>query len=357
MYQSVTINNFRCFGDFTIAPLGQVNLMIGSNSVGKTALLEAIFLLTNESNIHSIQQLSDFRFLRNDIGSENQFGKWFWTPLFHKLDTDSQINIQGQAKDNSKCHTNVSVVPHIFARIPLNNKENRLGERLSSLSTKELQIEYTDFKGEKRISRMFFENGSIRVEQQQSLPSSVLFLTAHRGQTRIFEEDARLFGEMIVRQEPYDLLAALKIVAPQLKRLTPIPHTSGGIIYGDIGLEQMLPLPLLGEGLSHLMTIMLRIASTQHGILLIDEIENGLHYSTLTKIWAAIGKAARDFDVQIFATTHSWECIRAAHEAFMANDVCDFRLHRLEKVKDEIKAITYDQDAINTSIEMNWEMR
>ncbi len=41
----------------------------------------------------------------------------------------------------------------------------------------------------------------------------------------------------------------------------------------------------------------------------------------------------------------------------MANDVYDFRLHRLEKVDDEIKAITYDQDAIDTSIEMNWEMR
>jgi AAA15 family ATPase/GTPase len=357
MYQSVTINNFRCFSEFTIAPLGQVNLMIGSNSVGKTALLEAIFLLASESNSHSIQKISDFRFLWNDIGDENQFGKWFWTPLFHKLDTNSQIKIQAQAKDNSECQLEVTVVPHTSARIPLNNKENRLGKRLSrTLSTQELQMEYADFKGEKHFSRLFFENGAIRVEQQQLLPS-IRFLTAQRGQSDIFDEDARLFGEMIVRQAPYDLLAALKIVAPQLKRLTPIPHAGGGIIYGDVGLEQMLPLPLLGEGLSHLMTIMLRIATSQHGLLLIDEIENGLHYSTLTKVWTAIGKAARDFDVQIFATTHSWECIRAAHDAFMANDVCDFRLHRLEKINDEIKAITYDQDAIETSIEMNWEMR
>jgi len=174
MYKEVTINNFRGEGDFTIAPLGHVNLMIGSNSVRKTALLEAIFLLTNESNIHSIQQLSDFRFLRNDIGSENQFGKWFWTPLFHKLDTDSQINIQGQAKDNSKCHTNVSVVPHISARIPLNNKENRLGERLlepcplkncklNILTLKAKSVFHVCFlKTEKRISRMFFENGDLK---------------------------------------------------------------------------------------------------------------------------------------------------------------------------------------------------
>jgi AAA15 family ATPase/GTPase len=104
------------------------------------------------------------------------------------------------------------------------------------------------------------------------------------------------------------------------------------------------------------MTIMLRIASNQHGILLIDEIENGLHYSTLTRVWRAIAQAARDFDVQIFATTHSWECILAAHQAFKGNDISDFRLHRLEKVKDEIKAITYDHNAIDTSIEMNWEM-
>ncbi len=139
MYQSVTINNFRCFGDFTIAPLGQVNLMIGSNSVGKTALLEAIFLLESESNIHSIQKLSDFRFLRNEQGDENQFGKWFWTPWFHKLDTDTKIKIQGQTKDNSECQLEMTVVPHLFARIPLNEKKSRLGEPLSrTLSTKEL---------------------------------------------------------------------------------------------------------------------------------------------------------------------------------------------------------------------------
>jgi AAA15 family ATPase/GTPase len=354
MYQSVSLNNFRCFSDFNIEPLGQINLIIGSNSVGKTALLEAIFLLASESNVHSIQKLSDIRFLSHYKGDENQFSKWFWTPLFHKLDTNSEITIQAQAKNNSKCQLKLRVLSQNTARIPLheNDSFNR------SLFSKELQIEYIDFESDKRVSRMFLENGVIRIEPLLSSSSMPFyFLSSHRGQTQIFEEDARLFGEIIVRQEPYDLLSALKIVVPKLKRLTPIPHANGGVIYGDIGLEQMLPLPLLGEGLSHLMTIMLRIASTQNGILLIDEIENGLHYSTLTSAWAAIAKAAQDFGVQIFATTHSWECIRAAHEAFMQNDVYDFRLHRLEKVNDEIKAITYDQDAIDTSIEMNWEMR
>jgi hypothetical protein len=204
-------------------------LVLGSNSVGKTALLEAIFLLASESNIHSIQKLSDFRFLSHFQGDENQFSKWFWTPLFHQLDTDNKIKIQGQAKDNSECQLEVTVLPHTYARIPLNDKENILGERLNrTLSTKELQIEYVDFESNQRVSRMFLENGVIRIEPLPSSPSMLFdFLTAHRGQDHIFEEDARLLGEIIVRHEPYDLLAALKIVAPNLKRLTPIPHASG----------------------------------------------------------------------------------------------------------------------------------
>lgn len=54
--------------------------------------------------------------------------------------------------------------------------------------------------------------------------------------------------------------------------------------------------------------------------LIAGMIENGLHYSTMVEVWKAIAEAARRAETQIFATTHSWECIKAAHEAFTADD-------------------------------------
>ncbi len=79
--------------------------------------------------------------------------------------------------------------------------------------------------------------------------------------------------------------------------------------------------------------------------------------SFLTDVWKAIGDAARRAEVQIFATTHSLECIRAAHKAFETSDKYDFRYHRLERGNDEIRAVTYDQERLATSDEMNLEMR
>jgi AAA15 family ATPase/GTPase len=113
----------------------------------------------------------------------------------------------------------------------------------------------------------------------------------------------------------------------------------------------------MGEGIGRLLSIILAIANAKGGTILIDEIENGLHYSVLSNVWKAIADAARRADVQIFATTHSLECIRAAHEAFESSDKYDFRYHRLERIKDEIRSVTYDQENLAISDEMNLEMR
>jgi len=90
---------------------------------------------------------------------------------------------------------------------------------------------------------------------------------------------------------------------------------------------------------------------------LIDEIENGLHHSILPRVWQAIGAAAQEFNTQVFATTHSLECIAAAHKAFMESESYDFRLHRLERKDEKIRAVTYDQEDLNSAIETGFEVR
>jgi AAA15 family ATPase/GTPase len=92
-------------------------------------------------------------------------------------------------------------------------------------------------------------------------------------------------------------------------------------------------------------------------ILLIDEIENGLHHSVLSTIWQGLFHAAEEMDVQIFATTHSWECVLAADEAARKEPQYDLNLIRLDRVSDNIKATIIDKSALNTAKELHWEMR
>jgi hypothetical protein len=203
---------------------------------------------------------------------------------------------------------------------------------------------------------MIVDLQGIRVEPAPLPPSFPAFLLPARFRTSP-EEDARNFGKLEVRKDPYDLLEVLRIVEPRLKRIRSISSPGGARLYGDIGLGEMLPLGLLGDGLSRFTSLILKIANAHQGLVLVDEVENGLHYSAVEGVWGAIGAAARRFGVQVFATTHSWECILAAHRAFEASGTYDFRFHRLDRIDDEIRKATFDQAMLATAAVTDLEVR
>ena len=122
-------------------------------------------------------------------------------------------------------------------------------------------------------------------------------------------------------------------------------------------MSRLVPVPLIGEGMRRLLSIVLAIANAPGGIVLIDEIENGLHYSVLPNVWKALADAARRNDVQVFAATHSWECLRAAHEVFSQEEPYDFRYYRLDREDGEVTCVAYDREMIETSLTMGMEAR
>ncbi len=103
-------------------------------------------------------------------------------------------------------------------------------------------------------------------------------------------------------------------------------------------------------------TLAIGITNASGGVVLIDEIENGIHHSVMTEVWLGIAKLACQSDVQIFATTHSFECINAAHQAFKKSGQYDFRLHRLDQVDDSIEAVTLDEEALEVATQMGMEV-
>ncbi|MCC6446841.1 MAG: ATP-binding protein [Armatimonadetes bacterium] len=129
------------------------------------------------------------------------------------------------------------------------------------------------------------------------------------------------------------------------------------MITGDIGIGQLIPLPLMGEGMARMLSIILAVANAPGGMVLIDEIENGLHHSVMVNIWKAIAEASQKADTQIFATTHSWECMKAAHEAFRTTEEYDFRLHRLDRIDDRIETVAYDRETLEAAIKAGLEVR
>lgn len=130
------------------------------------------------------------------------------------------------------------------------------------------------------------------------------------------------------------------------------------MLHGRIdGTRRLIPLPIMGGGMVRLADLAVYIGNAPGGVVLVDEIENGLHYSVMSNVWRVIASEARKSNTQIFATTHSWECIKVAHEAFASEETYDFRLHRLGWLKGEIKAVTYDQGTLAASLKHELEVR
>ncbi|MFK0733036.1 MAG: ATP/GTP-binding protein [Gloeotrichia echinulata GP01] len=360
MLHSLTLKNFRCFQNFTIAPLERINLIGGKNNVGKTSLLEAIFMFINPNNPESLFQVNRLRGIPRGVRFEDIEDM---RGFFFDQDIDKVIEISGFGDNQLQRHLKIFISELEETQIEdlqLLNSDNTIVKSEESLTTdirsySRLEWEYKDPNEILPLRISLRADGRVLGTRyrREKFPLGIYLTTS----TRSSIEDAERFSylERVGRQD--EVLKTLSLLEPRLRRLSLLVMKREPIINGDIGMRELVPLPLMGEGIGRLLSIILAIANAKGGTILIDEIENGLHHSVLTDVWRAIADAARQADVQIFATTHSRECILAAHEAFKISDNYDFRYHRLEGKNDEIQALTYDKEALETSDEFDWEMR
>ena len=140
------------------------------------------------------------------------------------------------------------------------------------------------------------------------------------------------------------LLDLMRVVEPRLKKLRYAKITKQPLLYADIGLQALIPASQMGHAFCRMLTLYVEMLVTEAEILLIDEIENGLHHSVYENVWKGIGALAWSEDIQVFVTTHSGECVKAAAEAAKRGDEHGFSHHRLQQFHNEI--------VVNTSQEI-----
>ena len=363
MLKSLTIKNFRCFQEITIDNMERINLIGGINNVGKTALLEAIFLLNSLSSIEIPFQLN---FNRGVIQQPNFDVEEICEWLFYQKQIGKAIKIQTRDENDEERELKLSLDKALSPRLfPLSSKTN------SRKTIKDLKLELKK-AGQKLLGFTAFltieKEGEVRIEfqqhEEQEIEEIQLFypIVFHSSRLRVSStEDAKVFSDFALKNEQNEIVEILQIVEPRLKRLEILVTGGIPIIHGDVGGDNLIPVVLMGEGMGRLLSMILSIMNTRGGIVLIDEIENGIHYSVMEKVWQSINMATRKFNTQLFATTHSYECISAAHQAFYYSDSesYNFRYFRLEREKETnfIKSLVYDKDNIETSLGLSWEMR
>jgi hypothetical protein len=356
--KNLNVRNFRCFEDLAIQQLGRINLISGKNSVGKTSLLEAIFLLMGGTNLSLVMNLSALRGIGDPFrGDLKALRELLWQPLFRRFGPQAAFEIFGSYQDGARTSLSIQVSSEEASQLPLELPSTGVSRTAETPRAYSLKATYRRGSSQASTNLSLTPKGAViePLPEEPLVRSSVPAVFLAAGHREHPQEDAERLGRLEIHKRRIDLVKILHPIEPRLARLATVGVGGVPIIHGDVGLDKLLPLALMGDGLRRLTSILLTIATTEGGFVLIDEIENGLHHSVLAHAWQVLAEAAEAADVQVFATTHSFECIRSAHEVFGTSS--SFRLHRLERIHDDIHARTYDPEALASAMKAELEVR
>jgi predicted ATP-dependent endonuclease of OLD family len=369
MFNRLTIDNYRIFNHLQINDIGRVNLIVGMNNSGKSSLLEAIYLLTSDEPSTSlafilnergefISRMGDPRYDRRIIGGYQISHAFFG----HSSDKVSQIAIRADNEKNN------------FLNISL--QDARLLRDTQGAQASLFEEEEVDTEG--RVQNLTFEHikpgaelkkETMRVIEGDILPyrSSVRGFTLPEQSSRLVTtnylayDDLAILWDTITLTPREDLVVeALKILEPRVERIsfTSRRTSNSGILLKLKGESEPVPLGSMGDGMRRVLTIIASLVSVDKGTLLVDEIDTGLYYAVLTNMWKLILETANRRRVQVFASTHSWDCVLAFQEALKGfADPTIGRLIRMEKIDGGVKSIVFSAKELDIAIKQGIEVR
>ncbi|MEW5985156.1 MAG: AAA family ATPase [Chloroflexota bacterium] len=362
---SLEIRNFRVFRHLCIERLGRVNLIVGKNSVGKTCLLEAVWLFARKAEPRAVwEQLvtrdeMNERFVSDEVEMiRNQLAALKYLSHGRRNIPSMQEPIQiGPAKVLDRrlsiqvgLHVRKNGKPHLELQTPLSGSVST-GEAIPVLAIQVGEKALYDYPLDKPMDRTW-TNGSDPVGVR------CVLISANGLESRQVSE---LWDKVALTDLEESVLDSLRLIAPEVKRVNLISGHRGGRERVPIarleGLEEPVSLRSLGEGMTRVLGVALALVNAREGLLLIDEVESGLHYSVQLGLWRSIFALAHRLNVQVFATTHSWDCVTAFQQATQEDQQEEGMLIRLENRRGEIVPVLIDEKQLAIATSQEIEIR
>ena len=368
MIEELEINKFRGFEKYQIDNIGQINLLVGTNNCGKTSILEAIRLLKSKGNSYNIF----FVLVRRgeQIQYETDSNKRMEADLcrlFHGYHLNSESLFSIMSKDNDqteKMTASIDEIPY----------QSELFDQLPDFAGHyQLNIKWNKGNDTNNEDFPISPNGGLsydyirrtRVKPSETKSANLEFVpTASLSPQKVVS----LFDEIVLSPDEDLVLEALRIIEPDIARLASLggvgrrptwssgEYARGGILVKSLKWDERIPIGSLGDGIWRMLGLILSLINAKNGILLIDEIDTGLHHTVMSEMWKLICKTAKKLNVQIFATTHSSDCWKslatnATDSEFENNGI---RIHRIDRHKNYPETFTNQEMdmALNREIEV-----
>lgn len=369
VYSNMRIKNFRTFQDLEVN-FSPVTIISGRNNTGKTALLEAVFLnaagplaaATALATLYGARGQGPIVLSGNDSGI-------IWDSLFHDYDIRHPVQLHG-IFDNEAVEVELSNIEGSAAAALSSQPVGDTGQSFSqSISVrfkrgKSNAKRYTQTATQQPFGQPFTGIVNIQIGgiSLQLKPSAEPFLQARYLASKTRSSQAELaerYSALRVGGRSADLLSSIKEIEPRLRTLEVLVRNGQPMLHADIGGPDLLPLPLFGEGMVAAVDFMSAIYQSKGSVVFIDEIENGIHYTVLEKIWWQVKRAAQRTGTQVIATTHSRECLEAAMAAFRkeSHDLGLLRLWRDSRDNGQVAAVKYSASELKDALDLNLDVR
>jgi Predicted ATPases len=376
MINSIDIKNYRNLDGLQIDSLAKVNLITGKNNTGKSTLLEAITIYASKFDLRVLFELLEER-------GEN-FKK--------NVDNATNTNIQALSSlfTNRTVGFNKSNLISIGQIInPLSFNPELINQTVSlrfvrylddrrTTGNETIQIRkviedednlVADFKvglqiniGEKSSIVQLADDRlfpPIRFRNSSNIENSESFQFI-RTRNIYRETNGKLWDNITLTEKEQLVIETLKIIEPLVERIAFIGESPGNRT-SVIKLSNntvIFPLRSMGDGINRILTIILALVNADNGYLLIDEFENGLHHSIQEKLWDIIFNLSNKLNVQVFATTHSDDCISGFEQILnRSKNILDGKLIRLDNIDGKIKHVDYSKEELKIANEQNIETR
>lgn len=358
MIQDLHAANFRCFKQLELRGLKRINIVVGRNASGKTAFLETLKLGLDgtPSALPFLNQWRTIPFVFTANQTPEQFRALF-SDFFHAFDCDNpiEINCVDSANRSSKLRLFFDPARAVTAQPSLGFQGSRPVVPTSTIVP--LAFERIDFQNQKSILL-----ATINQQGQPFLqPGKQLGIVAGFISSAYFgsQENATWLSQLSVAKRSDEVLESFRRHFPFIRNITPETVTPGipATLYADLSnLPRKIPLSLVSGGISRLFTLMLAIVAFKGGVVLIDELENGIFYDQYGAVWKTMTDLAKHNDTQLFVSTHSKECLKEAMPV-IAENPDDFSLLRIRREKEQSTMEVFGGAQVEAALEKNGEVR
>lgn len=340
MIKNFTIKNYKSIISLEIKGLNRVNLFIGRNNAGKSNILEAILLYVTRFNLAHIKSINKHRMEPGILISESVTTRRLCLPLVrnrsHNIFKEG-VELRGDAE---------SVKLQLVKAIQVNKR----GEIL----TKYRPFNQNE-EGGMIATKVGFSNDSINYEYRSisKEPINAFSCIYVNCASKQMDKWTEYWENIVLTDDKQTMLRALQIIAPEIEDIAVIRLLEDSPKpYVKIGGNKS-SLFAMGDGIIHIFNIMLALINAKDGILLLDEMENGLHIRTLEQLWKVVNDLSKQWNVQVFVTTHSNDCIKA----FKENAREAGTLFSMSNKNGETTYKSYDFKNIEASLNANIDLR